>query len=125
MKNVALVVPLLLLPGCFLSREYVNAPIAPDAVGTLEPGRSTAADVVATLGAPNEVVQLGRRSAYLYEHVQRKTAGMWAFVVMFINADSQQDRTWVFFDENDVLTHAATTLDADDAEYAMPWTEHD
>ena len=46
-------------------------------------------------------------------------------VLFLANRDSQADRTWVFFDENDVLTHVGTTLDADKAEYRMPWSSID
>ena len=78
--------------------------------------------MVAALGAPNEVVQLGRRSAYRYEHTQRKLTGMYLIAVFLINEDNQSDRTWVFFDENDHLTHMGTTLQAEEVEYALPWS---
>ena len=113
MKKAALSLLLALLPGCFLSRTQVNGPIDNEAIATrLVPGETTAADVVALLGAPNEVVQLGRRSAYRYQHDQQKSAGIFLLVVVVMNRDTQSDRTWVFFDEDDVLTHVGSTLDA-------------
>jgi len=121
MKRVVLLLVVLLAPGCFLSRTYVNEPIDAAGVQRLQPGVTTAAQVVELLGAPAEVVQLGRRSAYRYEHDQQKTAGVFLLLVAFVNRDSQADRTWVFFDEKDVLTHVGTTLEAKDARYAMPW----
>ncbi len=123
MKRVALLLAVLLTPGCFLSRTYVNAPIEEASIAQLRPGQTTAAQVVALLGAPTEVVQLGRRSAYRYEHDQQKRAGLFLIVVVFSNNDNQADRTWVFFDENDVLSHVGTTLEADTAQYAMPWSD--
>ena len=117
---------LLLAPSCIISREYVNEDLEPGRVEQLVPGTSTASDVVALLGAPAEVVQLGRRSAYRYEHAQEKVTGLTlVFVVFFFNSDMQSDRVWVFFDENDVLTHMASTFEAEEAEYAMPWVGHD
>ena len=86
----------------------------------------TAADVVATLGAPNEVIQLGLRSAYRFDHQKKKRAGLFALVLGFFNEDTREDRVWCFFDQNDVLTHVGSTLDADDTEYALPWSDiHD
>ncbi len=125
MKPLLLLVVLCLTPGCFLSRTYVNEPLTTEQLNSLQPGQSSARDVVEALGAPDEVVQLGRRSAYRYEHSQRKLAGFFLVVLGFANQDTQADRTWVFFDENDVLSHVGTTLQAKDAEYAMPWTSHD
>jgi hypothetical protein len=37
------------------------------------------------------------------------------------NFDSQQDRVWLFFDENEKLQHFGATLSAHTAEYKMPW----
>ena len=125
MKHLALAFLLLFTPACFLQRTYVERPVAFERVTGFEPGRTTAAEVVEVLGAPNEVVQLGRRSAYRYEHRQTKTAGLLLVVFAFNNNDTQADRAWVFFDENDVLSHVGTTVYADTAEYAMPWVSHD
>jgi hypothetical protein len=122
---LALVAMLAFGSGCFISRQYVNAELDPATISQLAPGTTTAREVVERLGAPAEVVQLGRRSAYRYEHTQQKRAGFWAILIFFTNADTQSDRTWVFFDEHDVLTHVGTTLEAAEAEYAMPWVEHD
>lgn len=117
---------LLLASSCVISREYVNEDLDPARLDELVPGTTTARQVVEILGAPAEVVQLGRRSAYRYEHVQEKLTGLTlVFVVFFLNSDTQSDRLWVFFDETDVLTHVASTFEADEAEYAMPWVDHD
>jgi len=118
--HVSLLLALLVLPGCFLSRSVQNRSLDPEQFEQLTPGRSTAADVVAILGAPNEVVQLGRRSAYRYDHTMQKQAALFLVVVAFRGVDSQQDRAWVFFDENDVLTHVGTTFDADTPTYSVP-----
>lgn len=117
---LACALALSVLPGCFLSRQTTNDPLSAP-LATLQPGTTTAAEVVERLGAPNDVVQLGRRSAYRYDFTNRKVAGFSLIVVSFINADQRQDRAWLFFDEADVLTHAGSTLTAENAQYAMPW----
>lgn len=114
-----------LLSGCFVQRTFVNRPLEAQRIEALVPGETTAAQVVELLGAPNEVVQLGRRSAYRYEHDQEKTAGLFLLVFLMNNRDTQSDRTWVFFDEHDVLTHVGTTLEAKTAAYGTPWSSHE
>lgn len=111
--------------GCFVSRAHRNEPVSPQALAGLEPGRSTAADVVALLGAPAEVVELDRRSAYRYEYTHSKRAGFSIIVFTMINEDTHSDRAWVFFDEDGVLTHVGTTLAADRARWAMPFQDLD
>jgi outer membrane protein assembly factor BamE (lipoprotein component of BamABCDE complex) len=110
-----------LLPGCFLERGTINEPLDRQQLAQLTPGRTTAREVVELLGAPTEVVQLGKRSAYRYDGTIAKTAGFWLLVLVLVNKDTRSDRIWVFFDERDLLTHAGGTFAFDDASYAMPW----
>ncbi len=126
MKAALLSLALLLAPSCAMARTTDNRPLEAEALARLVPGTTTAKDVVATLGAPVDVVQLGKRSAYLYRHTASKRAGLWLVVVAFYNVDERSDRIWVFFDEAGVLTHVGATLIANQAEYAMPYEElHD
>lgn len=120
MKTLALALVLLLTPACFISRRDTNGAFDPERVQALVPGQTTASQVVAMLGAPNDVVQLGRRSAYLYVHTREKQAALFLLVIGLRGIDTQSDRTWAFFDENDVLTHVGSTFAADEAEYAVP-----
>ena len=106
-------------PACFLSRTEVNQGLDRAVLAELNPGVS-AADVVARLGAPTEVVQLGRRSAYRYHFSVQKQAALFLVLLSVRGVDEQEDRAWFFFDENDVLTHVGTTLASSDAEYKMP-----
>jgi hypothetical protein len=120
---LALAAALVLLPGCFLRRSTINERVNTDAVAQLLPGATTAADAVEALGAPTQIVELGFRSAYRYDYTVDKTAGLWLIVVFLANQETRSDRIWLFFDEENVLTHVGTTLDSDSAGYAMPWAE--
>jgi outer membrane protein assembly factor BamE (lipoprotein component of BamABCDE complex) len=124
MRRIAFASLLLPLSACFLSRELTNTPIAPDKaerLSTLTPGTSTQQDVLAVMGAPTRVVELYKRSAWEYEHLQQKGAYLFLGVVSFSNHDEQSDRAWCFFDEAGVLMCAGSTLQANTSEYAMPW----
>jgi outer membrane protein assembly factor BamE (lipoprotein component of BamABCDE complex) len=124
-SRLALVLCLAVLPGCFVARNTINEPLPPGRLAQLVPNQTTAAEVAELLGAPNEVVQLGHRSAWRYDYTVRKDAGLFLVVVMLMNRDTHTDRAWVFFDENEVLTHVGSTLAADSAEYILPWSELD
>ena len=110
-----------LSPGCFFSRSNVNQRVEFDAMTQLVPGQSTAADVVAVLGAPNDVVQLARRSAYRYEFLVEKQTGLFLLVVGLRGVETNADRVWVFFDENDVLTHFGSTFESHHPGYGLPF----
>jgi len=122
--------PLLLLlaflPACFVNRTADEDPLYPAMLAGLKPGTSTAAQVVDKLGAPTQVVRLNKRSAYRFEHKMEKSVFLFLVVVALGGTDQRSDRVWAFFDENDVLTHFATTYGAHRAEYGLPWEDiHD
>jgi hypothetical protein len=114
---------LLLLASCALARSTQNEPLDPQLVNRLEPGKTTAAQAVELLGAPSEVVQLGKRSAYRYDHTATKGAGLILIVLILGNLDSRQDRVWLWFDEHNVLSHVGRTFASHHAQYAMPWED--
>lgn len=120
MRTLPLLLLVALTPGCFLGRTARHRPLPADALAQLQPGVTHASDVLQTLGAPTEVVQLGRRSAYRYDYGVEKSAGLFLLVFALSGTDATEDRAWLFFDEHDVLTHSGTTLQADDARYALP-----
>jgi len=113
----------LVTPSCFISRTRTNSALDAEAYARLVPGQSTQDDVLAELGAPVDVVQLGRRSAWRYDHTQAKDAALFLILVTFRNIDSDQDRVWAFFDEEGVLTHVGGTFESDEAGYKMPWQD--
>lgn len=126
MRTLSAILALLVVlaaPSCFISRSAINEPLERTAIARLVPGQTTAAEAVALLGAPSDVIQLGHRSAYRYDSSLQKRAGFTVIVVTFLNEDTRTDRLWLFFDEKDVLTHAGSTLQSADTRYAMPWQE--
>ena len=118
-----LVIPLLLLSGCTLGRQTENEPLDPELIAGLRPGKTTAREVVEAMGAPTDVVQLGRRSAYLYRHSQSRITGTILVVFNMFNQDERQDRLWVFFDEDGILTHVGSTLQAEDSRFTAPFLD--
>jgi outer membrane protein assembly factor BamE (lipoprotein component of BamABCDE complex) len=126
MRSALLALLLLTTPACAIARTTENRPLVAEQLRSLRTGSTTAREVVELLGAPVDVVQLGKRSAYQYRFTSSKRAALLLLVVNLYNEDSRSDRAWVFFDENQVLTHVGTTLDGDQTEYAMPWEDlHD
>ena len=111
-----------LTPACFITRQSRNEPLEGSSLAALEPGTTTALEAVELLGGPIEVIQLGYRSAYLYQYDVTKRAGLFLIVFSAMNEEFDSDRAWLFFDEQDVLTHVGTTLAAGRPEYHMPWS---
>lgn len=120
--RLALLAPLL-FASCFIQRDRINTRIDHASYDTLVPGTSTADDVLAALGAPMDVVQIGRRSAWRYDFTETKDTSLFVIVLLLSHSDTVQDRVWVFFDEEGLLTHAGATIEGGDAEYKLPWSD--
>lgn len=110
---------LLLCGSCYMGEVTQDQPLDPAAISQLQPGTNTASDVVRLLGAPNQVVELGSGSAWLYQATNAKSMGLWLLVFGTYGNDAQADRCWVFFDQNNALTHYGATLNADKSEYSV------
>jgi hypothetical protein len=109
MKSPLAFLSLLILPACFLGQTSINEPLDHRLVESIEPG-ATAAQVVAKMGAPDEVVQLGKRIAYRYSYQVDKGTGAYFLLLALYSEDTRSDRVWFFFDENQVLTHVGKTF---------------
>lgn len=114
---------LAVLPACAIMRQETNGPLDATVVRSLQPGTTTAREVVDKLGAPTEVVQLGKRTAYRYDASCTKGAGFFLIVFNMLATDTRSDRLWVFFDENNVLTHYGATFAVHRTQYALPWED--
>jgi hypothetical protein len=109
--------------SCAFFRSNRNEPIDAALLERLVVGRTTAREAVEILGGPSQVVQLGNRSAYRYDHTTTKGTGLLLLVLNFGHADTREDRVWLFFDETDLLTHVGHSLEAHRAQYAFPWED--
>lgn len=114
---------LVTLPACGIMRQEINEPIDAVVVRSLQPGVTTAKEVVEKLGAPTEVVQLGKRTAYRYDASSNKGAGLFLIVFNMLAQDSRSDRVWVFFDDKDVLTHYGASFATHRTQYSLPWED--
>ena len=119
-RATLLLILTLSLGSCFFGERTYNSPIEPASLAGLEIGRSTAEEVTAALGAPEQVVELGQRSAWLYRHDREKNTGVFLILIGLYGEDVQSDRVWAFFDENGVLSQLGASLQAEDAEYGVP-----
>lgn len=112
-----------MLAGCAIARQDTNEPLDAEIVRQLQPGKTTARELVEALGAPTEVVQLGRRVAYRYDATTSKSAVLILVAFNMGSQDKRSDRLWAFFDERDVLTHYGASYGTHRTQYALPWED--
>ena len=113
--------------GCVLSQTTSGTPLDGVQIDAIEVGRSTRADVVAMLGAPDDVInsklahdaQVER--AFRYGRTRRKTTFFSMILFSTSRSDSNGDHLVVFFDDQGVVEDVAARLDMDRPRYGAPW----
>lgn len=93
-----------LLAGCAFSRGELGTAIKADDVAQIKKGQTTEAQVVALLGAPDEIRELGRREFFHYYRYVLKHAT----VIVFSRANIASDEVYVLFDEHGVVDQVIT-----------------
>lgn len=86
------------LAGCAFSRGELGTAIKPEEIAQIKKGETTEAQVVALLGAPDEIRQLGKRELFHYYRYVLKHAT----VLVFSRANIASDELYVIFDEHGV-----------------------
>ena len=97
--RAAAVVALLAVGGCAVSRGDLGDTLPPSAIAQIKEGQSTQAQVIALLGAPASVQQIGEQTVFHYYHYALKHG---TFLV-FSRVNIAGDDTYVFFDRNGIV----------------------
>ena len=122
-----LLLALLLTPGCVLSQSTDGVGLNAGSLEQIEIGSSNRADVTRLMGAPDEIIYSNKaldplvESAYRYRRTRTRQTALFLLVFSTFRSDQKWDHAVVFFGDNGYVEHVGVQLDADDAEYGMPW----
>lgn len=115
------------LSGCVLSQTTDGSSLEDTAYGQILAGQSTREDVARLLGPPDEIVHSNREHdplferAYLYRRSRSRQTAMFLILFSTHRSDTKYDSVTVFFDDQGVVEHVGTRLQARDSRYGMPW----
>ncbi len=112
-------VPLLMLAGCDFRRVIVNHPIDPQALETLNSGKSSMQDVVQALGAPDDITASPDGMVWRYRYGDAKTMRInfgWVLRVFFPVAPSMNLGRG---DDAPQVLHVAMNHDGTFAQYLL------
>lgn len=113
--------------GCVLTQTTDGTKLDHAQVEGIVVGTSTRADVVALLGAPDEIIYSNLEHdplferAYSYRRTKRKTTYFTILLFSASRSDANDDHVIVFFDDRGVVEEVAVRLDMDAPRYGMPW----
>jgi hypothetical protein len=117
---LALLLSLSLLAGsgCTWSRTRVNDPDFRTKAASVVPGKTTARELIQTLGTPINWVELpGGNHMYAYSYGDSKTEGLTLLVVNILKTNVGLDSAFFLLDDKDVVREKYIGTNSED----LPW----
>ena len=97
-----IVLALVILQGCVVTRGTVGEPIQEEAVSAIIKGKTTMAEVVSSIGAPDRIVRGNDREIFHYYYYDGKSPAMMLILLNFIRMDVKSDNLYVFFNREGI-----------------------
>jgi hypothetical protein len=102
LAGIVIVLTLALLQGCVVTRGTVGEPIQEEAVSAIKKGKTTMAEVVSSIGAPDRIVRGNDREIFHYYYYDGKSPAMMLILLNFIRMDIKSDNLYVFFNRDGI-----------------------
>ena len=102
LAGIVIVLTLALLQGCVVTRGTVGEPIQEEAVSAINKGKTTMAEVVSSIGAPDRIVRGNDREIFHYYYYDGKSPAMMLILLNFIRMDVKSDNLYVFFNREGI-----------------------
>ena len=102
LAGIVIVLTLALLQGCVVARGTVGEPIQEEAVSAINKGKTTMAEVVSSIGAPDRIVRGNDREIFHYYYYDGKSLAMMLILLNFIRMDVKSDNLYVFFNREGI-----------------------
>ena len=102
LAGIIIVLTLALLQGCVVTRGTVGEPIQEEAVSAIIKGKTTMAEVVSSIGAPDRIVRGNDREIFHYYYYDGKSPAMMLILLNFVRMDVKSDNLYVFFNREGI-----------------------
>ena len=102
LAGIIIVLTLALLQGCVVTRGTVGEPIQEEAVSAIKKGKTTMAEVVSSIGAPDRIVRGNDREIFHYYYYDGKSPAMMLILLNLIRMDVKSDNLYVFFNREGI-----------------------
>ena len=102
LAGISIVLTLAMLQGCVVTRGTVGEPIQEEAVLAIKKGKTTMAEVVSSIGAPDRIVRGNDREIFHYYYYDGKSPAMMLILLNFIRMDVKSDNLYVFFNREGI-----------------------
>lgn len=100
--GMILVLILVILEGCVVTRGTIGEPFKEEAISAIKKGKTTMAEVVSSIGAPDRIVRGNDREIFHYYYYDGKSPALLLLVLNFARMDIKSDNLYVFFNRDGI-----------------------
>lgn len=108
---------LIMTQGCAFSRGTLGDEIKADAVTSIKKGSSTKAEVLASLGAPDRLLQVNGRDVFQYYRYDAKAGSLLLIVVNFSRLSVKSDDLFVILNREGIVEEVISSKRTDGLEF--------
>jgi hypothetical protein len=102
LAGMIIVLTFALLQGCVVTRGTVGELIQEEAVSAIKKGKTTMAEVVSSIGAPDRIVRGNDREIFHYYYYDGKSPALLLLLLNFVRMDIKSDNLYVFFNRDGI-----------------------
>ncbi len=121
MKRAAALFLPLVLGGCLWADAIDGMACSREAIGRIQVGKTTRAEVLEWLGPPRQIVRLHDGEALVYSNSIEKSTGFSLIIASTWRNDRQYDAVTVLVGRDGLVTGVGSRYDSDKASHGLPW----
>lgn len=91
------------LSACAVTRGNIGDTITPERVATMKKGETTRQEAIATLGAPDRILQINGREVFQYYHYDIKSSSLVLILLNLSRTQIKSDDLYLFFGKDGPL----------------------
>ena len=117
LTGIAIVLVLIVIQGCAFSRGTLGEDINSESVDAIKSTRTTKAEVLSLLGAPDRLLQVNGRDVFQYYRYDAKVGSLLLILINFSRVSVRSDDLFVILNREGIVEDVILTKRTDGLEF--------
>ena len=117
LTGIAIALVLVMIQGCAFSRGTLGEDISSESVSSIKSTRTTKAEVLSLLGAPDRLLQVNGRDVFQYYRYDAKVGSLLLILINFSRVSVRSDDLFVILNREGIVEDVILTKRTDGLEF--------
>ena len=117
LTGIAIALVLVMIQGCAFSRGTLGEDISSESVSAIKSTRTTKAEVLSLLGAPDRLLQVNGRDVFQYYRYDAKVGSLLLILINFSRVSVRSDDLFVILNREGIVEDVILTKRTDGLEF--------